>query len=434
MKRLLLTIAIAIATLHATAYEGEKSGHTGYPYGFVTEPAAQAGAYIYAGTSLPYPTPGEDYAPADSLDVIFVNHVGRHGARFLSSGKFTSKLTEYLNKCDRLTPIGHNVKQLCKMVDSISSGRWGALDSLGIEEQSAIGRRFASRYSSLLQSNDSVTGAASYIPRCIMSMDQMTHGIALEKRDVELSTGSGKRFNRLLRFFETDSSYLALKSGGKIEKVWQAFCDTVCPTEPVKRLSETPCTLSDREARDLSMALYSVVSGSSCGTVNTDWRWFFTENEYRRLWECSNLKHYLTYSWSGLSDTPVAMATPLLEDLRRTLEDAATPGYAGPAAILRFGHAETMMPLLGLLGLPGCRYVTSDWGSVSTHWIDSEVAPMAVNLQMALCRSKSTGRLYLQVYLNEYPILPLMPWEQAQEWLKHPANGVCDVSDNKASL
>lgn len=434
MKKYLCLLTLAfIATGAARSADNKDTTPQSFPYGIVEEPAAQAGAYMYAGTSLPYYGPGVDTTIPDSLETVFVSHVGRHGARFLSSDKFTRKLSAYLDTCGPLSPIGRNVCYICNMLDSISADRWGALDAMGFAEQDSIGHRFAIRYADLLKSNDSVSGYASYVPRCIMSMDAMTHALARQHTDAELSLGSGKRYNYLLRFFNTDSAYLSLKHSDILNKTWRTFTDSVCPTEPIRRLSETPCSLSDSEARDLSMALYSIVSGCMCITDDVDWRYFFKENEYRQLWECSNLKHYLTYSWSGISDVPVLMAKPLLDDIRLSLERAAAANYNGPAAIVRFGHAETMMPLLGLLGLPGCRYITSDWNSVSQHWQDCEVAPMAVNLQLALCRSKATRKLYLTVFLNEERVLPIITWEQGLEWLNAPNSDVSFVSDSKAS-
>lgn len=65
----------------------------------IQSPGAEGGAYIYAGTALPYQSPTDDdnafeHVLGDSLEVVFVNHVGRHGARFLSSSKPTDKLTK----------------------------------------------------------------------------------------------------------------------------------------------------------------------------------------------------------------------------------------------------------------------------------------------------------------------------------------------------
>ena len=58
------------------------------------------------GSAMPYPVP--DQAPRaipDSLTPVFVNHMSRHGARFLSSSKYTSTLSRYLGRADSLHTI-----------------------------------------------------------------------------------------------------------------------------------------------------------------------------------------------------------------------------------------------------------------------------------------------------------------------------------------
>lgn len=430
----------------------------------IQDPGAQAGAYVYVGSSLPYEAPGDEVNVPDSLEVIFVNHVGRHGARFLSSRKPVASVLDYLNGCGELTATGRRLRGFCLALDSVTAGRWGALDALGRTEQSGIGARFGERYSAVFEVNDSVSGFSSYVPRCVMSMDEMTHGLIWNHRDVELATGSGRRFSPLVRPFETDREYLAYKERGEWKRVCDAFDDTVCPAAVALRLDvrgarlierlcadmvrrgvpdsggslevaladtlagEWPqawvaeCGLSKKQALALAANIYKVVAGTAavdygedalpCG-VFADWRTYFTTMEFGRLWECANLRHYLTYSANGLSEAPALMARPLLAEIVGTLEAAAQDGYKGPGAIVRFGHAETMMPLLSLMGLPGCRYVTTDWGMVSDHWMDWNVVPMASNLQLALCRAKDGGRLYLLTLRNEQPVGAPEPWASA---------------------
>ena len=169
-----------------------------FPYALVQEPAAQAGAYMYAGTGLPYYPSGEFAAVPDSLSTIFVNHIGRHGARFLSSSKYTKKVLNYLHRCGPLSPIGRNMLWLCNRIDSITADRWGALDSIGKNEQDSIGTRFYHRYPGLFERRDSIYGFSSYVPRCVMSMDCMTHAVIWCRPKINMAAGSGPRFNNLV--------------------------------------------------------------------------------------------------------------------------------------------------------------------------------------------------------------------------------------------
>ncbi|MDE5827132.1 MAG: histidine phosphatase family protein, partial [Duncaniella sp.] len=101
----------------------------------------------------------------------------------------------------------------------------------------------------------------------------------------------------------------------------------------------------------------------------------------------------------------------------------AVSGKNNYSVMLRFGHAETMMPLLALMHIPGCYYMTNYFDTVGLHWRDFYVVPMASNLQMVLFRAES-GKYYVRVDLNEIPV-PLIPgrqgiyipWTTAREYL-----------------
>lgn len=79
--------------------------------------------------------------------------------------------------------------------------------------------------------------------------------------------------------------------------------------------------------------------------IPTDASKYMTIEEYNALWSIENLHHYLTHSASTLSQAPMDMASALLTDMMETM-DQAVKGSNEYAVMLRFGHAETMMPLL----------------------------------------------------------------------------------------
>ena len=85
---------------------------------------------------------------------------------------------------------------------------------------------------------------------------------------------------------------------------------------------------------------------------------------------------------------------------------------------MRFGHAETLMPLYALMDMSECRYVTTDWGNVSEHWMDWNIVPMAANLQLVLCRNPKSGGMYLITYRDERPLGPPEPWDKALRRLR----------------
>uniref|UniRef100_H2ZCE5 Multiple inositol polyphosphate phosphatase 1 n=1 Tax=Ciona savignyi TaxID=51511 RepID=H2ZCE5_CIOSA len=73
-------------------------------------------------------------------------------------------------------------------------------------------------------------------------------------------------------------------------------------------------------------------------------RFFFEVLEY-----VSDLKHFYKTGYGFRIN--YLLACPLLEDIVRRLDASVEPNSKNGSVVLRFGHAETLIPLLCLLGL-----------------------------------------------------------------------------------
>lgn len=362
------------------------------------------------GSAMPYPVTGVGVTRVlpDSLTPVFVNHVGRHGARFLSSGRYTTSLLRYLHQADSLgtiTPAGRKLEKLCRQVVVTTAGRWGALDSLGMAEQRGIASRLYALAPSLF-TDTKINAIASYVPRCIASMDEFTHQLSRLNNKIEIYTASGRQNSSLLRPWTDDADYKAYMSSKEWHEVYDSFTDATVPESVAAKALGEKFPFAPGEKQDVAQALFKVVAG--CGAMGIDIAMsdFMTRAEANALWSVDNLNHYLTHSASTLSSAPMDMAAALLAELIETLKGAAE-GNSKYSAMFRFGHAETMMPLLALMRLQGCYYMTNYFDTVGMHWRDFYVVPMASNLQLFLLRSQS-GNLYVRADLNEMPV-PLVP-------------------------
>lgn len=390
--------------------------------------ASAATDYTYqqcAGSARPYPATVNTTPLPDSLRVVFINHVGRHGARYPSSDKACMAVRRLLTDAQRnnsLTPTGKELLALTDQIITLSAGNWGALDSLGMAEQRGIAERMMDAYPELLGQGAVIHAYASYKPRCIMSMFEFLHQITrMADKAPEISTVSGPSVTPLLRFFDTDSQYHALLESGQLKMVWDKYLLATIPDAPLRRLIGNNLPAEPVKRAEALLNIYSVVAGAAAMGVESHPERFFSLPEYNALWSARNLKQYLEYSASGISSVPADMAAPLLQDLIATT-DSALEG-SGPDAILRFGHAETLMPLLSLMHLGGAYYPTCDWNAVCGHWHNFELVPMAANLQMIVCRGPS-GRAYVRVELNEQPVQPIegyadtiVPWALLRQHL-----------------
>jgi len=376
------------------------------------------------GTSRPYPAPDSPVAYPDSLVPVFLNHVGRHGARFLSSPKTTVEMMQALQRADSagvLTPLGKELMSVGGYVLEVSRNRWGALDSLGMAEQRGIASRMFRAYP-MLFNEGKVTALSSYAPRCVMSMYEFTHQLDRLNNHMEIYTSSGRQNSPLMRPFDTAQEYVEWAKAKEWGGPYDMFFETTAPVGPARRLISDKNFLSNKEAADLAWNEYKVLTGMAAMGVAVDYAKFFTPAEMNALWACENLGHYLRRTATTLSTEPAWIASDLLLNLIETA-DAGAAGTAEFAVQLRFGHAETLMPLLSLMRLKGCYYMTNYFDTVALHWRDFDVVPMAANLQMVLFKTPK-GRIYVRFDLNEVPV-PLLPgseevyvpWQQARDYL-----------------
>lgn len=378
------------------------------------------------GSAMPYPAPQETVETPDTLTAFYINHVGRHGARFMSSPNNVVELIQALAPADsagNLSDSGKKLLSLAKYILDTSHNRWGSLDSLGMAEQRGIASRMFRRYG-LLFNDGKVSAISSYSPRCVMSMYEFTHQLDRLNNHMEIYTSAGRQNSPLMRPFDVDPEFTQWMREGDWKAPYDMQFETMMPAAPARRLFKDAYsrTLSAEDAQNITFRMFKLLQGMAAMGMESRMKEFMTPQEANQAWSCTNLQHYLERTASTLSLLPAEIAAPLLVELLTTADEAVA-GKNGYDAMLRFGHAETLMPLLSLMRLNGCYYLTNYFDTVALHWQDFHVVPMAANLQMVLFKTKK-GNVYVRFDLNERPI-PLLPgsdsiytpWEQAREYM-----------------
>lgn len=379
------------------------------------------------GSLTPYPAEVNPAVFPDSLKPVYINHVGRHGSRYPASASNCLKLRQALLRADSLgsiTPLGRRLMRLNDLVIERSNNQWGALDSLGMAEQRSIATRMFYNFGEIFSGGASVTAISSYSPRSMMSMYSFTHQLDRMDNRINFITSTGRVNSALMRPFDVDDDYLQFRKDKLWSPAYDAYFATACPTTAIRRvLGDRYPFATDDEARDLAITEYYVIAGCSCMGIEPGASQYFTKEEYNALWSCFNLRQYLQRTATTVSAVPAEIASALLQDIIATTEGFI--GGTNPSvANLRFGHAETLMPLLSLLRLKGCYYMTNYFDTVALHWRDFDVVPMAANLQIILFRAKESGRYYIRVDVNEKPV-PLQPgstvlytpWGEARDYM-----------------
>lgn len=145
---------------------------------------------------------------------FYVNHLGRHGARFPTSGKALNRVKEILELAqreNRLTSGGVTLLSTIQNLSETFDGQWGKLSVVGEEEQRGIARRMIERYPQLFSDSVKVQAIATYVPRCIHSMDAFLACMVEFNSSLHIQRNEGKQYNDILRFFDLNQSYVDYK-------------------------------------------------------------------------------------------------------------------------------------------------------------------------------------------------------------------------------
>lgn len=380
------------------------------------------------GSMMPYDFDAvEPCAWPDTLRPVYCAYVARHGARYMTgSGKFKA-LEKVLIQARRQGTITADGIAFLGMIDSIrtlSHDRWGELSGVGIDEERRLGSEILDAYPALRTPGASVGTLSSFVPRAIMTMYEFNHSLALGNDSLETVAESGPAFSPLVYCFAYDKSYAEWRKNGAWQEVVAEMERDSIGLEPLQRLTGNAEGIDAERGRKLVMEIYSVLqSRRAMGLSAPDTRWM-SRDEYRRCWQVSNLTHYLRNSVSGMESRTLSRATaPLIHAIINGADSAASAPERRPRLDGYFGHAETLLPLLSVMRIPGCYALPLDYNRLSQSWQLQRITPLGANLAVFLLEGPS-DRIYAAVRLNGRNVAPLqgkpsiVPWSELRDyWL-----------------
>ena len=396
----------------------------------VTFLLGQSAIQKYAGTAMPYPSIKDlPVLNDEGMVPFYINHLGRHGARFPTSGKALERVKGVLILAEqekRLTAQGRELLVTVLQLSEAFKGKWGELSTVGEQEQKEIAERMLSRYPEIFADSARVEAIATYVPRCISSMNAFLSGMEKQDSSLVIKKSAGKQYDALLRFFDLNKPYVCYKEKGGWIPLYESFVQDKMSVAPVmKRIFLTYGQEIEQEDREFVMALFSIAAILPDTGLSFDIKGIFNDQEWCDYWQTQNLRQYLTKSAAPIGNMlPVAIAWPLLSEFIQTTEKAIN-GQSDNRANLRFAHAETVIPFVALMGIGETDIQIASSDSVSAYWKDYEIAPMAANVQWVLYRDKNS-EVWIKVLLNEQEVsipvvtscFPYYRWEEVRHYLK----------------
>lgn len=339
------------------------------------------------------PTP-KGYEP------FYINHYGRHGSRYMSSGAETDAVRpifEVADSCGMLTETGRSFWKDLKAVLDEQDGVVGMLTSKGAAEHRGIGERMAENFRSVFKGRKLVNCISSTSPRCLLSMTNFTDALAEKTRGLEFSYVTGNKYYAYIAYHPEVEEGLILSGNQEMafrraESAPRALLGHFfTDVEKVLELIGDPYVF-ERRLYQLSCVGHLTDHGKCLLE-------YFPEDLLIRNWEARNARFYIAYANSKeLPHYASQVAAPLVDEMVMQM-DAALEHGSPVAADLCFGHDVTLMPLISHIGIEGMHEKLS-FDEVNGRWSSSDFICMGSNIQFVFYRNRG-GDVLVKVLYNE---------------------------------
>ncbi|XP_068161906.1 multiple inositol polyphosphate phosphatase 1b [Antennarius striatus] len=372
---------------HIAAYFGTKTRYEEVNPHLRRDPA-------FVNASVLKPPAGERCSPVHLTAVI------RHGSRY---------------------PTARNIRRIQRLSELVrdSAGgelrsRWenwftedmdGQLVMKGRAELRQLARRLAVLFPSLLSEENRlrISLRSSSKHRCVSSVEAFQEGLwgrPEYRHEVD---------DRLLRFFDFCPGFLegVEQNRSALQEV-ERFRHGPEVDAVRRRVAAQLGVAQQRLTPDLLEAAFFLCSYElSIRSAHSPWCFLFDEDAAQVLEYQGDLKQYWKRSHGHVISS--LSSCPLFHHIFRTLDRAGRPRRSTdappePASIL-VGHAETLLPLLSLLGLykdPTPLTATNYQSQHGRSFRSGVIAPYAANLLLVLYDCQRGPRL--QMLLNEAPL------------------------------
>ncbi|XP_060097238.1 multiple inositol polyphosphate phosphatase 1 [Heteronotia binoei] len=310
--------------------------------------------------SLGPPQPGFPLPPA-SCTPLQLNAVFRHGTRYPTRGQ--------IKKLARLHGLLDQRNGSCPASEALAGwAMWyreemdGMLAERGRYDMSMLARRLAARFPGLLAPQRRFAFISSHKSRCVNSSDAFREGLyralygqqqpTLENNPAML--GDIKINDTLMRFFDLCEKFVRdvennkeamhelddFKTGPEMKKV-------------VERVADKLCLQADQLNADLvQVAFFTCSFELAIKNISSPWCSIFSKEDALVLEYLNDLKQYWKrgYGYDINSRSSCVLFQDIIRNLDQAVAECKNSKPISSPAILQFGHAETLQPLLALMG------------------------------------------------------------------------------------
>ena len=417
---------------------------------------AQETVPLYLGTKTTYrPLQAKHTAPPKGFTPMFINYVGRHGARFMT--KPGSDILQQAEQQNALTETGKKVRQTAMQFADAEKNNYENITSPGAQEQKGIGARMFHEYKSVFDKKEIDVLMTTKV-RTQQSAKAFLQGLPDSVKENIHQNILPDSSDAMLRFYDMSPAYDAYVQSKMVKQHLDSLQDDKRMTEAAKQVCNKIFTssfyqsLKDKkitadygagkkkpvDAIVFLQALYDVYTvwfsankeiqqACNCKPANNIQQ-AFTTNNLQWLDLVNNAEDF--YKKGPAEDTSgiqVTIAAPLLVNFINTT-DSIVNGTKYSDAVLRFTHAEAISPFTTLLGIPEANAESRSVYGYQHGWQASQIIPLSANIQWILY---TNSRHYLlKVLLNEKEVklpvatstFPYYNWQAVRQFYTDKLN------------
>lgn len=348
---------------------------------------------------------------------VFINYVGRHGARHLTKDVKTNFAYQLLFQADSLQALTAKGQELMRMVlklEKLENGNTKSISAEGRAELQAIGERMVQHNPNVFKQPVSLKVLVTKEKRTEQSADAFFTGInSLLKNKPEISRTTD---DTNLRFYDFSPAYDAFNESDAIAKSIQslqkteqidlidkAFSERIFKDPFVQKLSPKQTEKFAAEVFGFATIVYSLqteIKQAGFQAEDLNFTQFFSCEELAHLGLVDAAEDYLKKGpGTDIKGIQIKIAVPLLINFIKTTDEFITGGNYN--AQLRFAHAETILPFAALLNISTADKTVSDLSKLNQYWQPENIAPLSSNIQWILYQKKGNENYLVKVLLNE---------------------------------
>ncbi|GAB2701467.1 histidine-type phosphatase [Mucilaginibacter koreensis] len=374
----------------------------------------------FLGTKTLYeaPSPEQGNIPP-GYQPVFINYVGRHGARHLTKPPESADIYKLINQADSerlLTKNGEMLKQMLANLQKVEKGNVKNISAEGKAELQGIAARMYHENTRVFAEQPHIQVSYSKEVRTKQSAEAFVSGLPKPLgADVEQQGIN----DTALRFYDLSPAYLnfeqagswmpqlaALKAQLKLNEINHAITARLFKADFLSRMNNE---VQENFVSDLfgfatiTHSLKAEIQNAGYQPADLDFELFFTCTELEKLAKIDAAEDFLKKGpGTDAMGIQVKIAVPLLVDFVKSTDDFLKQGKI--SARLRFGHAETISPFATLMNLSIANSITNHISQFDRNWKVNQVIPLSANIQWILYKN-TKGNLLVKVLLNEKPAL-----------------------------